>query len=450
MTKFFNLTILFFVSYSFTASSVNLQKEGTAYIADLINNSSQSVFNFENQTIDVDRTIEIKRSNITIKNLRINVRTKQKLYDLIIQVGHDNNRYYNIQVNGNYLCNNGISAYDSKNTYIENCNIENIGYNDKNVVSSAIRLIGDCSDSKIKNCNINNIQSYKNSTGITISQTLPPKDNVKKYSKRIEVVGCVISNITSYTNIDADGIKVLEETGCNKYNRGFHIFRNITFENCDKRGLKLQTSNAKCYNITCKNGNFSQSAIDFFGENPVVNTLKIQNLDMNKHTYGIYLHTFKKAIIRNVIVKSIAIGNSHKTLIYSENNNNEGELYIDNVNCSGYNMLYRCKPKSTLKSINISDTNIDVQYHYSLIVNSDLLILNNFKENKWGFTGWYRTFQVDNNALQVVKSNTVVYIDKAIFEKIACNKETDISCYMPEYDKTKVSVKNGQVKILQK
>lgn len=424
--------------------------QNTVSISDLINNSSQSMFDFQNQTIDIDETIVIKRSNITIKNLKINVISKHKLYDLIIQLDCDNNRYDNITINGGGLCNNGISVYDSKNTSIVNCNITNIGYNNKKVVSSAIRLIGDCSDSEVKNCSINVVRSYKNSTGITISQSLPPKNNIKRYSKRIKIIGCVISNITSYTNMDADGIKVLEATGLGTYNRGGHIFRNIIFKNCDKRGLKLQTSDAQCYNIICESGNFSQATIDFFGENPFLDTLKIMNIDMTKHTYGVFLHDFKTAIIKNISANSAAINNSNKTLIYSENNNSEGKLYISNIDCRGYNMLYRCPPESKLKSISISDTNIDVKYHYSLLVNSEVLILNNFKENTMEFKGWYHTFLAINDALKIVKSNSIVVIDKQLFEKISRSEETNMFYRMPDNNGVILLVKNGQIKILEK
>lgn len=445
------LLILFFnISFSKEIEkSYHINKTVKANgISDLINNSKKTTFDFKNKTYSVDEPIQINRSNITIKNLQIVVVSKTKLYNIIIQYGKNNNRYINVKINGDFSCENALSVYNSKRVYVNNCSFRNIGYNELNVASSAIRFIGNCSKSIVTNCIINTVYSNKNSTGISISQTLGSEDLKKEYSKRVVIKNCTISNITSFTKADADGIKVLEALIGGGYNKGYHQFKNIIFENCDKRGLKLQTSFVKCHDITCLNGDFTQGAIDFFGGMNSVNGLNLYNLNLKNHTYGIYLHDYDKTYIKNVTDSSFVYESNNKTLIYSECNNPNAELNIDNVECNGHNLLYRCKSSTFVGTINISNTKVIARYNYPILVNSSILLLSNFRVDTSRFNEWYRTFEVDTDYLKIVKSDNTITIDKALFDKIAQQKETTVNCNSFDNKNQKISVKNAKVKFL--
>ena len=233
----------------------------------------------------------------TIRNGSFYVETGIVINDIIVVRGN-HNCIANTTINGGKSNTRfAISAFNAKNTIIKSCSISNIGHNENN--TAGIRFEGDCSHSVIKRTRIDSIVAFSNSSGITITQI--SKD--KLFSQNVEVVRCIISNISP--SVDGDGIKVLQN-----HLPANHIIRDCSFINCAKRAIKIQGRGVRCKNVYVSEG-CSEAIVDYQNGDCHIVGLKAENL-LNVYA-GIYIQGSEGAIVLKKV--NIEANNTEKKYV---------------------------------------------------------------------------------------------------------------------------------------
>lgn len=360
--------------------------------------SVDNEIDFGNKTYIVNesevRIHYIYKNNFCIRNFSLKISDDSSdVFILLLFVGSSIS-VDKFKIDGGHKCTRCLSFEDSKNSRISNGEIINVG-NDRVSVVVGLEFNGDCSFSGINNVTIDNIQAADNASGISISH----KNG--NYSSNITVRDCSIKNVNSPT--DADGIKVLEYIDFeNKIlHTSYHTFENIDFENCDKRGLKLQCNGPRVRNITCKNGYFGQACIDLFGDDPIVDGLSVSGIILPNYRNCIFLSNYKTATIKNVKAdNNVVTFDAFNTFIYDVNTVPNSLLTIENV-VTDYNTLVRKYVDSENASLSINQVNIKVGYHYTILDYAySKITIKNLITNKENLSDyWWRLIERNPDVL---------------------------------------------------
>lgn len=237
---------------------------------------------------------------------------------------------YNTIINGKKSSSRfGISVFDSPNTRIKSCIIENIGSGEDN--TAGIRLQGNCSNSVVSNTSIKSVTAKTNASGILIQSS----ENQNSYSQGIRILRCKISHITPV--IDGDGIKILQN-----HKIANHLIQDCDFIDCAKRAIKIQGLGVKCVD-NYVSGGCSESVIDYQNGDCHINGLKAENLG---YVYaGLYVQGSEGSIsIKNVDIRAENIEKKYVRGIKRaewDGNNQINAIGIMNCRISGfYQTLY--------------------------------------------------------------------------------------------------------------
>lgn len=393
---FYNLSPLFFNSNDFNI------------FVYCIENNLDNIIDFKGNTYIADptniKTNYITRGNCVIKNFNIEIKeNSDKDIFVLLRFFASNITLESFTINCNSKCVRCISFVQSQYVSINNGIIKNVG-NDQVEVTIGIEFQGDCSFSNIQNIIIDNVQAKNNSSGVSISHM-----NGVYFSSYIKVDNCIIKNINSPT--DADGIKVLEFIDFDKniLYEAHHSFTNITFENCDKRALKLQCESPFVKNITCRRGYFGQACVDFFGKFIRLDGLIAYELNLPGSYNCIYTHDYVFADIRNVSAENNNVTfDKFNTLIYDQSSMLNSVLNLKNIR-TDYNTVIRKAVKTENCTLNIDNLYHIAGYHYIIMgSNYNIVQLENIYIDKNKFNNyWWKLFETHPTTL--ISKSCVLY-----------------------------------------
>ena len=300
---------------------------------------------------------------------------------------------YNTIINGKKSSSRfGISVFDSPNTRIKSCIIENIGSGEDN--TAGIRLQGNCSNSVVVNTSIDNITAKTNASGILIQSS----GNGQHFSCGIKIINCRVSRITPVA--DGDGIKILQN-----HRTADHVIKNCEFIDCAKRAIKIQGLGVRCLNNHV-NGGCYESVIDYQNGDCCIDGLNAINLG---YVYaGIYVQ------------------------------GSEGPVYINNVNIKANNT-----EKQYVRGIKIKRAGWDINNR-----------IKSVKISRCEFSDFYQTFSIEDfdyidrmkiydccfcsvaQPIYIGSSVGKIYVLRCIDRNIGGNRA---SLYFPDLDTCKES-----------
>jgi len=255
---------------------------------------------------------------------------------------------------GNTIASRAIDIENSKKFEFNKLSVINVGNAGVDNVSGIFVSYG-CDGGIIKDCDISDILAAHNATGISIDNFR----NNTKYSKYINIEHCNFENISPAD--DADGIKILMN-GADTY----PTIRDCHFNECKKRGIKIQTRQATTENNVIINSEYA--GIDFqcgYGKS------------INDKIY------FNKPDISSD--NAIAIGGDYCEIVDAELiNTSNNQAYADGF------IINNLSGTVDLNSLIIKNVRFDgfrFPFIFSGINSIDKLIIKDCKFN--GFTGNY-------------------------------------------------------------